>query len=143
MAEKKKADKKKDDKVVKLKVVKKSKKKATIKKKKTERMLRVDFNQKERNELASDLARCYQEREQMIIDRKKIVKGLDAAITEKEAMISKLVTKVNDGYEHKGVPCEIVLDYKRNTKKITRLDTKKVIEEAAIPEDERQLEMGL
>lgn len=143
MSEKKKEDKKKDEKVVKLKVVKKAKKKVMIKKKKTERMLRVDFNQKEKNEIASDLARYYRDLEQQRLDRTKIIKGIDAEIKEKEAMISKLVTKVGDGYEHKGVPCEIVLDFKRNTKKITRLDTKKVIEESAIPEDERQLEMEM
>ena len=104
----------------------------------TERMLKVEFSSKDRVDLSITLARHLEERDQKQLERNEVKKSFDAEVAALDAIIAKVAGKVRDGYEYKGIPVKIELNYHNNTKKLIRMDTKKVIEEGPIPEDETQ-----
>lgn len=67
-------------------------------------------------------------------------KGKMKAITGR---IVRLASLVRAGYEHREVACEQVFDYEAGTLKVTRLDTREIVERRPLRSDERQMVLAV
>lgn len=74
-------------------------------------------------------------------------KAASAKIKEKiqaqAAIVSKLTIIVHDRSEKREVECEAEFNYETNNVKVTRTDTKEVIEDRPLAEVEKQMHLGL
>ena len=101
--------------------------------------LRYDFSEREKKEIATELANANQ-RKVMLEDQKKQVDAdLKAQITEAESAISRESRKYTNGYEYRDIDCEIYFHFPTQGKKTTfRLDTGELVREAAMEPHELQ-----
>jgi hypothetical protein len=67
--------------------------------------------------------------------------GYAAKLKEKTAQVGLLLSKVQNGFEMRQVPCKEVHDFKTGTVVITRTDTNEEIESREMTEDEKQGKM--
>lgn len=118
-------------------------KKTHIEKQKMSEYLRVEFTDEERKGMSLDLARFVNELEQKKLQKKDVVKSIDAEIAKHESSISMLATKVHDGYEYRNVDCIRTFDYDKGDVSIMRVDTEEIIKERPITEEEKQVNLEL
>ncbi len=106
---------------------------------KTIQYLKYQFTKEEKADLADSLARGIGELEQKTLQKKDVVKAIDADIAKLESSVSLSATKVKDGYEYRNIDCIIAYDYEAKTKTITRIDTGEIVRESTMTNDELQI----
>jgi hypothetical protein len=105
---------------------------------KTTQYLKYQFSKEEKADLADSLARGIGELEQKTLQKKDVVKAIDADIAKLESTVSLSATKVKDGYEYRNIDCIITSDYDTKTKTITRIDTEEVVRTTTMTAEELQ-----
>src|ERR1044072_8922487 len=90
------------------------------------RTLRYDFTAVETHDLSIQLANKTKEVVSLTEEKKSVVSQWTAKINEAKAACNSLSFKVADGYEHREVECEVLLNTPKNGKKtIIRKDSNK------------------
>lgn len=108
-----------------------------------EQQLYCELSGEEHRERAEDLARTVRERN-AITDRKKAAASeFKAQSDEKIARIDRLAEVVRSGKELRAVDCEWHFDFKRNEKKLVRLDTRKTVRKMTLTKQELQVELDV
>lgn len=111
--------------------------------KKVKEFLKYTFTREEIEEHAGNLARKFGELEHQKLQKKEVVKAIDADISRIESRISELAAWVKDGYEYRNIDCEMVYNYDRREKIVTRLDTYEIVKRITMTANELQQDLGL
>jgi hypothetical protein len=101
----------------------------------------VKFTDEEMKAMSLSMARKNGEAALAELNKKSAASQFKAEIEKLQADISDLSEKIIAGEHTENVECEAVLNYNSNRKTIVRLDTKEVIFDDFIPENEQQTEM--
>ncbi len=101
-------------------------------------LLRCDFTDEERLEIAKDLSMKMYERESKQEEFDSIKKQYNGELSTLDNEIKGKQRLVHDGYEFRSIPCQIERDYNEKTVTITRLDTGETIEHRPIRPSEMQ-----
>ena len=92
------------------------------------RTLRYDFTAVETHELSVQLANETKKVVSLTEEKKSVVSQWTAKINEAKAACNSLSFKVADGYEHREVECEVILNQPANGKKtIIRKDSNTLV----------------
>lgn len=111
---------------------------------KTTERLRCLLTKDEKIEVGKALAEATNELEEIQDDKAQVVADFKAKITAIEARIAILSTKLRGGYELRDVECVIHFDKpKVGMKKTVRTDTKEVVSEVQMSEEEKQRSLPL
>jgi hypothetical protein len=99
------------------------------------------FNEEEKREIASEMARKVSEHGQAEDDKKAIMADLKSRIDGLQAQINSSATKLNNGYEMRTVKCHVVPDYAMRVWRIYRLDTDEMVREKRMAADDLQMRL--
>lgn len=92
------------------------------------RTLRYDFTAVETHELSVQLANETKKVVSLTEEKKSVVSQWTAKINESKAACNSLSFKVADGYEHREIECEVILNQPTNGKKtIIRKDSNALV----------------
>jgi hypothetical protein len=105
--------------------------------------LKCELSAKEVREAADDLARNLDDLESIEADKKDVVEQFKAKTAAAEAEVIRLKNLVRNKYEFRDVKCEEVKNHKKSKCTVTRLDTKEVITDRPLRDDEKQRKMEL
>lgn len=108
----------------------------------TLRLLKVELSDKEFKTITDSIVEALKNDNRYEGELKTIKAQYKAKMEESSAKINTLRQAYEDGYEMRNVECLIERNFESNEKKLTRIDTKEVVETGAIPTDERQLMIG-
>lgn len=107
-----------------------------------QKSLKVEFTPEEIKEFGSSLATCVLKMDELKDKKKAKAKEFKDVIDEKEAEIESLSNKINNGYEYTNIDCEVFLNVPNSGRKqIVRMDTKEVVEELDMTQEELQVRM--
>jgi hypothetical protein len=101
--------------------------------------LQYHFSQDELRDLGKKLAESQIQLRQLDADRKRVADEWNARISDKEAEITSLSSKVSSGYEYRDIPCEVTLNEPVNKKTARRLDTGETVWVRDLTNAEKQL----
>jgi hypothetical protein len=74
---------------------------------------------------------------------KSFKKQKDSEIAQCEASENLNAKRVNNGYEYRGIVCDIIYEFDKKLKMWIRPDTGEIVKEDIINEDELQEEVGI
>ena len=114
-----------------------------MKTKNTERYLRYVFSEEEKAAIAKKLSSQIREKSLVEDDKKRVMSDFKFRLDTIDSEVSKLSGNYDSGYEMRNIKCQTTYDYKSGTKTTIRLDTKEIIENLKMTEDEMQLELEL
>lgn len=100
--------------------------------------LQVQFTDAEIRAFSREIAENYSRKGQLELDKKEMVKDMDARFGRCSSRINDLAQKITAGSESKNVKCEVVFDYDHCVKTCVRLDTGEQIWEVPLTGDELQ-----
>jgi hypothetical protein len=106
-----------------------------------ERSLKVNFTEKERFQLGSQLGEALRRLKSTQNDLAAVSAQYKSDIKQIDAEIGSLAERLNSGWEMRKVKCVRIKDYNVGMIQIKRLDTLEIVEERAMDAEERQ--MGL
>ncbi len=90
-----------------------------------------------------DLARKTAELRTKEDQKKSVISQLKSEIDNLVAQTNDISNRINSGGEYRNVKCELEYNYETNKKTIIRTDTMEVVYDGEIPDEERQIEMGI
>jgi hypothetical protein len=102
------------------------------------RELKVELTEKEKLEYGQKVARECQLLAGCEEEKAEASSGFTARIKVHKAEINSLSTVLQQGYEYRQVKCERIIDYKKGTLVVIRLDTGEVVQERELNEAEKQ-----
>lgn len=95
----------------------------------------------EKAEAAEQLATTLQAAESLELERKSVLGEFKSRLNALEERIHKLTLNVKDGVEMRSVECELHLNYTTLTATLIRSDTKDVVEERPMTDEEKQMNL--
>lgn len=104
--------------------------------------LKYEFEPEELQALGQDLASKHNELDELEEALNAIKAEYKDKITRVESVISSLVRKVNAKHEYRDIDCVQAWDYDAAIYTVTRRDSMETIEERALTDEERQLELS-
>jgi len=99
------------------------------------------LGQKEKAEAAEQLATTLQAAESLELERKSVLGEFKSRLNALEERIHKLTLNVKDGVEMRSVECELRLNYTTLAATLIRSDTKEVVEERPMTDEEKQMNL--
>jgi hypothetical protein len=112
--------------------------------KRTKEYLQYIFSDPEKKVIAQDLAQAIAESNGLKRDQKAVASEFKSKIDGKDSVIQSLSDKINNGYEHRYIECEIQYHTPNmGMKRTIRLDTGEEISAASMTGDEMQMEFPL
>lgn len=114
----------------------------TIRTQDTTKHLKYEFDNAELLQLGEDLAAKYSELAEHESALNTIKADFKQKFTDAEGAIASLVRKLNAKNEYRDTDCEQVWNYENGTYSVTRKDTKEIVEERALTDGERQMELS-
>lgn len=112
--------------------------------KKITQKLRCVLSNEQKIDAGKELAEATNELKELEDDKAQIVSDFKAKITAIEARVGVLSNKLRSGYEFQDVPCELRFDTpEAGQKQIVRLDTKEVVSNGVMSEEEKQRNLAL
>lgn len=115
--------------------------KAKTKKKRVviiKKCLPVKLTKEELASISKQLSRENIEKEQVDNSKKEVMADFTAQIKRHESSISRLSLLISKEEEYRDVDCVWELDFKKNIKVLRRVDTKEIIDEKDITQEDRQ-----
>lgn len=103
--------------------------------------LPVKLTDEERLAYGKEMADLLAEAEQIDRETKQFKKAQDSKLAGVEAKLSERSIAISNGYEHRNVNCELVMDYEQFEVYLLRLDTYEVVERRKMSNDERQMQL--
>lgn len=100
--------------------------------------LPVQLTQEEIVECAKSLARTTNELRDCEARKMEVTSQFAADLKKLKATTDSISIKIANGYEYKEVECTWTLDYKQDTKTLTRLDTGETVRTTRLPIEDRQ-----
>ncbi len=102
------------------------------------------FNDEELKEFSESMARAFQDRSNLIAEKKAVLSKFSANIAGKDAEIEALSLKINSKQEHRYVECEIRMNTPTvGRKTLVRLDSNEIIWDKNMTAEECQLKLSL
>ena len=98
------------------------------------------FNDREKAEIAADMAQKVSELQQTEDDKKAIMSDFKSKIDGIQANINNNATKLNSGYGMRSIKCEVVPNWKKKVWEYTREDNGKIAREKPMNSDDLQME---
>jgi len=92
----------------------------------------------EKADAAMVLAGAYQARESLAIEKKTLLADIKQKTDRLAEQIHKTSIMVQMGIEVRSIKCNLILNYTTNHAKLIRLDTKEVVEEREMTQEEKQ-----
>lgn len=99
------------------------------------------FTEDEKEELAAEMARKVIDLKQLEDYKKAFIADFSSRIERTKAQIHNAATKLNDGYEMRSIKCEIRMDYTKKIVQFLDIETKEILKERMMRDDEMQMEM--
>lgn len=106
-----------------------------------ERWLSRDLTDEEIIESAKSLASKRTALKHLESEKKSFVEQIKAKASQLESELDELNQRVSEGKAWGKIPCKVVTNYEEGTVTTTRLDTNEVLEERALRDTERQMEI--
>lgn len=100
--------------------------------------LPVQLTQEEIVEAARSLAKTTNELRDCESRKMEVTSQFAADLKKLKATTDSISIKISNGYEYKEVECAWALDYAKDTKTLTRLDTGEVVRTAQLTIEDRQ-----
>lgn len=97
-----------------------------------------ELTEREKADAALVLAGAYQAQESLAIEKKSLLADIKQKADSLAEKIHKTSLMVQLGIEVKSINCELVLNYTTNQARLIRLDTKDVVEEREMTQEEKQ-----
>lgn len=97
---------------------------------------------KEKAEAAEQLATTLQAVESLDLERKSVLGEFKSRMDALTERIHKLTLNVKDGVKMRSVECELHLNYTTLAATLIRTDTKEVVEERPMTDEEKQMDLG-
>jgi len=104
----------------------------------TKEYVKYQFSEDELKDLSNSMARKVSEKNEVEDQKKSVNSDFKAKIDGADAEINGLARKVQDKYEMRYMECEIIIDHKKKKVMSERLDTKEIVRERDMTEDELQ-----
>lgn len=104
--------------------------------------LRHEFGLDEINNMVKELTGAVKAKAIKEDEKTAIVSQYKAEIDGFQAKITSLSEKISAGFEMRMTKVRVVIDYEKDMKTVTRLDTMEVVSSDKIPADERQMELS-
>lgn len=101
------------------------------------------LDQKAIAEVANELASEIQKLETLEGEKKSIDADYNGQIKVVKQKMHSLSQKVTSGEEMRSIDCELKLNYSKQTAILTRTDTKAIVEERPMTEEEKQMEFDM
>lgn len=108
---------------------------------KTTELLRYDFTDDEKKELASEMAQAITDLNTAENDKKAVMSDYKSKIDAFSAKASNIAGKLQSGWEMRNIDCRVEKDYRKRIAKIYREDTGEFVKERRIPDDECQMNL--
>jgi len=110
-------------------------------KKKVKEFLKYVFSDDEKAEIAQEMAKKVSEKQTAEDEKKAIMSEFKAKIDGYDAEINSMAMRLNNGYEHLQIECEIEADYERKVWVTRRLDTYAIVKEKKMSSDDLQMKV--
>lgn len=110
-----------------------------VKRKTVQRTLRCDLTHEEQRIKGLEMAEALSSMRDVEKAKADANKGYDEDIKSHKGRAAGLAQILRQGWETRGVECELVLDYQTSKVLVRRKDTKETVEERAMTEEERQV----
>jgi len=106
-------------------------------------MCKYQFNEVEKQEIASEMAQNVAELNQAEDDKKAIMSDLKSKIDGISAHVNGAATKLNNGYEMRYIECEIDRGFKKKIITWKRVDSKEIAKTKNMTSDDIQMELEM
>lgn len=105
---------------------------------KTTEILPVKLTQEEIIENAKKLAKATNDLRDAETRKAEVVSQLTADCKRLKSAADSLSLLISNGYEYRNIECELIYDFNKGTKTLTRIDTGEIVRTVEISIEERQ-----
>jgi hypothetical protein len=120
----------------------KVKKESKIKTTHETRLLRCELSQEEILKAGEALAKAMKDGQKLVAESESIKRALKAreAQIESEKMVQQ--SKIQDKFEMRNVPVDLILDYQKQEARAVRTDTGEIVDSRKMTQEELQMDLG-
>ena len=107
----------------------------------SEEYIQHTFTEDEKKEIAAEMARNVSEKSNLEDDKKARNSEFNGKIDLLQAQVNLAAGKLNSGYEHIYVKCEVVRNYETKRVGFFRVDTGEMVKDRDMTDDELQMQL--
>jgi hypothetical protein len=105
------------------------------------RLCKYVFDEKEKREIASDLANGVAEVARLEEQKKAVMSQLKAELDAKQGAVNSAAEKLRSGFEMRNIECEVIFDYESDVVRWVRTDNFEVAHQRRMRPEERQMKI--